>query len=599
MTWTQVYDPFGHWQLSTLVAALPILVLFGLLAGLRVRPHLCALAGAVTAVIAAVLAFGMPYQLAGVSFLYGVCFGLLKIAWIVVAAVYLYDISVETGQFEIMKHSVASITADRRLQLLLVAFCFGAFIEGAAGFGAPVAIAGAFMIGLGFKPFHAAALNLIANTAPVAWGAIGTPVHTLAAVSALPESDINAMIGRILPFTAVIVPFWLVRAMVGWKETFEVLPAILVVGISFAATQYFWANHMDSNLVDIASGVVSMACTVLFLKFWKPRTIWRFDDEQAPSTATGAGEGYAGYVSKTAHMRPASPAGVIPDEIDEELSEREMDKGPEPAAESYAAGQIARAWMPFFILSIFVLCWGLPGIKKTLNTYTTPAFKQGGWDVPVLHKAVRRDAPVVTKPIAEAAKFDFNWFTATGTGCFLAAIVAGLLLGMGPGRLMKIFFYTLHRMRFAVIAISFMLGLGFVTRYSGMDAVLGLAFTRTGWLFPFFGTYLGWLGVALTGSDTSSNALFGSLQRITAEQLHLSPILMTAANSAGGVMGKMVDAQSICVATAATSQLGNEGIIFRFVVWHSVALAAIVGVIVMTYAYVVPQLIPSGLTFIK
>jgi lactate permease len=357
---------------------------------------------------------------------------------------------------------------------------------------------------------------------------------------------------------------------------------------------------MDSNLVDIASGVVSMVCTVVFLKFWKPKTIWRFEDERVPvAKGRGAEEGYAGYVGKTVHMRPATPAGVIPNEIDEELSEREMDRRPEPSAVSYTAGQIARAWMPFFILSIVVLCWGLPSIKKTLNTYTTPAFKQGGWDVPVLHKAVKRAAPVVAKPTAEAAKFDFNWFTATGTGCFIAAIVAGLLLGTGPGRLMKIFFYTLHRMRFAVIAISFMLGLGFVTRYSGMDAVLGLAFTRTGWLFPFFGTYLGWLGVALTGSDTSSNALFGSLQRITAEQLHLSPILMTAANSAGGVMGKMVDAQSICVATAATNQLGNEGIIFRFVVWHSVALAAIVGAIVMAYAYVVPQLIPSGLTFIK
>ena len=600
MTWTQVYDPFNQWMLSTLVAALPIIVLFGLLAGLRVRPHLCALAGAGTAVVAAIIVFHMPYQLAGVAFLYGVCFGILKIAWIVVAAVYLYDISVETGQFEIMKHSVAGITADRRLQLLLVAFCFGAFIEGAAGFGAPVAIAGAFMIGLGFKPFHAAALNLIANTAPVAWGAIGTPVHTLAAVSALPESDINAMIGRILPFTAVIVPFWLVRAMVGWKETFEVLPAILVVGISFACTQYFWSNHMDSNLVDIASGVVSMICTIIFLKFWKPKTIWRFEDERVPATmAAGAEKGYAGYVSRTAHMRPATPAGVIPDEIDEELNSKEMDRRPEPAAVSYTGGQIARAWMPFFILSVFVLCWGLPSIKKSLNTYTTPAFKQGGWDVPLLHKAVKRDAPVVPKPTAEAAKFDFNWFTATGTGCFLAAIVAGMLLGMGPGRLLKVFFYTLHRMRFAVIAISFMLGLGFVTRYSGMDAVLGLAFTRTGWLFPFFGTYLGWLGVALTGSDTSSNALFGSLQRITAEQLHLSPILMTAANSSGGVMGKMVDAQSICVATAATNQLGNEGVIFRFVVWHSVALAAIVGVIVMAYAYVVPQFVPHGLTFVK
>src|SRR3989475_2950475 len=277
MTWTQVYDPLHSWILSTLVAALPILVLFGLLAGLRVKPHWCAMAGAGTAVLVAVTVFGMPFTLAGMSFLYGVAFGILKIAWIVLAAVYLYDISVHTGQFEIMKESVAGITADRRLQLLLVAFCFGAFIEGAAGFGAPVAIAGAFMIGLGFKPFHAAALNLIANTAPVAWGSIGTPIHTLAAVCGLPESDLNAMIGRILPFTAVIIPFWLVRTMVGWAETFEVLPAVLVVGLSFGFTQFFWSNHVDSNLVDIMGGVVSIVATVAFLHFWKPRNILRFD----------------------------------------------------------------------------------------------------------------------------------------------------------------------------------------------------------------------------------------------------------------------------------------------------------------------------------
>src|ERR1700735_4014912 len=281
MQWTQIYDPLGHWWLSTLVAALPIVILFGLLAGLKVKPHWCAVAGAAAAVLFAIIFFKMPPTLAALSFTYGVAFGVLKIAWIVLAAVYLYDISVETGQFEIMKESIAGITPDRRLQVLLVAFCFGAFIEGAAGFGAPVAIAGAFMIGLGFRPFHAAALNLIANTAPVAWGAIGTPVHALAAVSGLPESDLSAMIGRILPFTAVIVPFWLVRAMVSWSETFEVLPPILVVGISFAGMQYLWSNHVDSNLVDIAAAVVSIIVTIVFLRFWKPKKIWRFDYDKA------------------------------------------------------------------------------------------------------------------------------------------------------------------------------------------------------------------------------------------------------------------------------------------------------------------------------
>ncbi|HXC87474.1 MAG TPA: L-lactate permease [Candidatus Cybelea sp.] len=570
MTWNQIYDPLGHWWLSTIVAALPVVVLLGLLAGFKVRAHLCAIAGAATAILCAILVFHMPTQMAVSSFLYGSAYGLLKIVWIVIAAVLLYDISVETGQFEIMKQSVAAITPDRRLQLLLVAFCFGAFIEGCAGFGAPVAIAGAFMIGLGFKPFHAAALNLIANTAPVAWGAIGTPVHALASVTALPESDLSAMIGRILPITAVIVPFWLVRAMVSWAETWEVFPAILVVGLSFAGTQYFWANYMDSNLVDIAAGVVSLVATMLFLRVWKPKRIWRFEGEHEEDAAR-----------------------VARHEI----------------AKHYTAGQIAKAWLPFAILSLFVLAWGLPTIKLAMNRATTPAFTvvmpdgknrpgPAGWDWPYLHAKVFRTAPVVTKPAAEAARFDFNWLTATGTACFLAALVSGLVLGLGPGKIVQIFGGTLFRLRFAIIAMTCMLGLGYVTRYSGMDAVLGLAFTRTGWLFPFFGAFIGWLGVALTGSDTSSNVLFGGLQKITAQQLNLSPILMCATNSAGGVMGKMIDAQSICIATAATNQVGQEGSIFRFVFWHSVALASIVGVIVMLYAYVFPQFIPNGLTFI-
>ena len=589
MQWTQNYDPVGHWWLSTLLAALPIIVLFSLLAGFKVKPHWCAIAGALTAMTVGIVFFKMPLTLAAISFGYGVAFGLLKIAWIVLAAVYLYDISVETGQFEIMKESVAGITPDRRLQVLLVAFCFGAFIEGAAGFGAPVAIAGAFMIGLGFKPFHAAALNLIANTAPVAWGAIGTPVHALAAVTALPESDLSAMIGRILPFTAVIVPFWLVRTMVGWKETFEVLPPILVVGISFSLTQFIWSNYVDSNLVDIMGGVVSIIAVVTFLRFWKPKRIWRFD-----------------YDDKTPALPP--PTGKTSDQMGGEWAAEQFDGYVK--ARSYTAGQVLKAWMPFAVLSLFVLLWGLPSIKLAMNQATTPAFRvvlpdgkvrpgAPGWDVPYLHNAVYRAAPVVTKPTPEAARYDFNWLSATGTACFLAAVGSGLLLGVSPVRLLKIFGKTLVRMRLAMVAISFMLGLGYVTRYSGLDAVLGLAFTRTGWFYPFFGTFLGWLGVALTGSDTSSNALFGSLQRITSQQLGIDPVLMCAANSAGGVMGKMVDAQSITIATAATEQVGNEGIIFRFVAWHSVALGAIVGIIVLLYAYVFQSFVPHGLHFVK
>ena len=359
MTWTQVYDPFGHWWLSTLVAAIPILLLLTLLAGFRVRPHLCAMAGAAAAVIIAIVAFGMPARLAVMSFLYGGAFGFLKIVWIVIAAVFLYDISVDTGQFEIMKLSIAAITPDRRLQVLLVAFAFGAFLEGAAGFGAPVAIAGAFMIGLGFRPFQAAVLNLIANTAPVAWGAIGTPVHVLAAVTALPESDLSAMVGRILPWTAIIVPFWLVRTFVSWSETFEVFPAILVVGISFAGVQYFWSNHVDSNLVDIAAGIASIIATLLFLRVWQPKRIWRFEDERGEDAA-------------------------------------KVKRG--EVAVVHTPGQLAKAWMPFALLSLFVLLWGLPVIKTAMGKATTPAFKTGGWAVPYLHQAVFRAQPVVMKP---------------------------------------------------------------------------------------------------------------------------------------------------------------------------------------------------------
>ncbi|HLJ86433.1 MAG TPA: L-lactate permease [Candidatus Angelobacter sp.] len=577
MHWTQVYDPLGHWWASTLVASLPIVVLLGLLAGFRVKPHYAAIAGALTALIVSTTIFHMPLVLAGMSFVYGLSFGMLKIVWIVVAAVFLYELTVYTGHFEIMKQSLAAITPDRRLQLLLVAFSFGAFLEGCAGFSTPVAIAGAFMVGLGFSPMQAATLNLIANTAPVAWGAIGTPVHTLAAVSALPEPALNAMIGRILPFTCVIVAFWLVRAMVGWKETFEVLPAILVVGLSFGATQFYWANYGDSNLVDIIAGLTSMVVTVGFLHVWKPKTIYRFPGETAALTANASASSGSSSSTGRSQASASSSGGRTP-------------------VHGYSSGQVLKAWTPFIILSLLVFLWGYPPVKNKLNQYTTPKFStvasQNGWDFPILHRAISRDKPVVPKPSPENAKYDFNWLTATGSACFLAAVLSGLFLRVSIGDMFKVFGQTLHKLRFAIVAIGCMLGLGYLTRYSGMDAVLGLAFTRTGWLFPFFGTFLGWLGVALTGSDTSSNALFGSLQRITSEQLNLNPVLMCAANSAGGVMGKMVDAQSICVATAATNQLGNEGPILRWVFWHSICLASIVGIIVMLYAYVFPHFIP-------
>src|SRR6266511_3787290 len=468
MNWTQVYDPLNSWPLSTLVAAIPIAVLFYLLAVRGTKPHWAAMISAITATLLASAVFTMPLEMSAMSFAF------------------------------------------------------------------------------------------------VAWGSIGTPIHTLAAVTGLNESDLSAMAGRILPFTSIIVPIWLVRVMAPWRATLEVMPAILVCGVSFAITQFVWSNYVDSNLVDIASAAACIASMLVFLRFWQPKNVWRFAKDEAATTHNN----------------------------------------------NYTRAQIAKAWAPFVILTVFVLLWGLPSIKNTLNRATTPSFavtlpdgkpRPGppGWDVPMLHNRVYRDKPVVADRTPEAARYDFNWLTMTGTAAFLAAIVSGLLLGLSPARLLKIFGETLKRMRFAALAIVCMLGLGFVTRYSGMDAVLGLAFTRTGWLFPFFGTFLGWLGVALTGSDTSSNALFGSLQRITAQQLNIDPVLMAAANSAGGVMGKMVDAQSIVVATAATNQVGSEGKILRALVRHSIALAAIVGLIVMLFAYIFKSAVPHGLNFVK
>jgi len=547
--WTQVYYPWGQslWPLSTLAAALPVVVLFAFLLK-HARPHIAAIAGALTALVCSIALFGMPVSLSLASFGFGGAFALIRICWIVVNAVFLYDLAVASGQFDIMRASVGVISADRRLQALLIAFSFGAFIEGAAGFGSPVAIAAAMMAGLGFNPFKAAALCLIANTAPVAFGSLGTPVITLAGVTGLSLSDISAMNARILPLVAPIVAFWLVRAMVGWKETFEVLPGILVTGVSFALTQFYWGNYQDANLVDIVAAIVAMVSLAVFLRFWHPKQVWRFPEE----------------------------------------------RGEAVVAHGYTGKQVLKAWMPFAILTLFVFTWGMPAIKNPLNKYTTKVF-----DVPVLHEAVFRDAPVVLKKAPEPARYEFVWLTATGTAAFLAAVTSGLLLGMGPAQIFRTFGKTLYRMRFAITAIFFMLGLAFVTRYSGMDAVLGLAFTRTGPVYPFFAAFLGWLGVALTGSDTSSNALFGSLQRITAEQLGLNPILIVSANSTGGVMGKMVDAQSIVVAAAATNIVGQEGDLLRYVFWPSVALASVVGVIIMCYAYIFPSLIPHGLTFMK
>jgi len=550
-SWKQVYEPHGwHWLASALVAILPVVALLLALTAFKQSAPRAAAIGAAAAILVATLFVGMPWGMAIQSFLLGAANGLLPIGWIVFSAMFLYQIAVDTGKFEIMKASIARLTADRRLQALMIAFSFGAILEGAAGFGTPVAISAALLVGLGFRPFPAAVLCLIANTAPVAWGSLGTPIRVLAQVSGLPLNDLSAMNGRILPFMSVIVPLWLVRAMVPWKETFQVLPAILVSGLSFAVTQFVWSNYVDVGLVDIIAGATSLIVTAVFLRLWKPKATWRYPEEkEIPETAT------------------------------------------------YTRRQVFMAWLPFLILFAFVVGWGV------LRTREKLAIDKQPWanvKIPFkgLDKQVVRVPPVEPEEKTESAVYELKWFSATGTGVLFACVVTSICLGHGLRGFGRSFVSTCRRMVMPLLAIVPMLGLAYITRYSGTDAILGLAFTRTGVLFPFFGTFLGWLGVALTGSDTASNALFGSLQRITATQLKINPVLMCAANSAGGVMGKMVDAQSIVVAATAANLNGQEGAILLKVLWHSAALTAIVGVLVLAYAYLFPHLIPHGIRLI-
>ena len=538
MTWPQIYDPLGNWILSTLIAAIPILTLFFVLVVLKARVWVSALCGMLAAVLIALLIFKMPAVMVAGAAGHGFIFGMLRIAWVIIASIFLYNVAVQTGQFQVMKDSIAGLSGDKRLQLILIAFCFGAFLEGTGGGGAPVAIAGAFLIGLGFQPFQAAVLCLIANTAPVAWGGVGNPIRTLAGVTGLPEMQFSAMTGRILPPLSLILPLWLVRSMVGWKETLQVWPALLVSGLSFAGMQFYWSNYQESGLVDIVAAIFSLLVMVAFLKFWKPKEI-------------------------------------MP--VSENLPERHH---------HHTVGEVLKGWSPFIVASILIFVTGLPSVQKylTFDSLKTP--------MPALHNAVLKMPPVAPKPTPEDATVNLNILNLPGTAVFLGGFIAALLGGLPLGKTLRIFGRTFVEMIPSLAAISFMVGLAFVTRYSGMDTVLGLSLTGTGWFYPFFGTMLGWLGVALTGTDAGSNALFGNLQKVTAEQLGLSPILMGAANSAGGVMGKMIDAQSIVVSSSATQQQGNEAAIFKAVFWHSLVLASLVGLIVMFYAYVIPWIIP-------
>ena len=545
MIWTQIYTPIANSIfISSMVAAIPIILLLGALAFFHIKAHWAAVLGLASAWAVAVFVYRMPWQMASMSAVNGALFGLLPIGWIILNAIFVYDITVKTGKFEVVKDTIAGIAADRRIQVLLIGFAFGAFIEGAAGFGTPVAISAAMLIGLGFKPLAAAGLALIGNTAPVAFGALGTPIITLAKVTGLNEMALSSMVGRQLPFFSVIVPFWLVWAMAGFKGMVEVWPACLVAGLFFAIPQFVVSNFFGPSLVDIVAAIVSIGAMYVLLKFWQPKKIWRFEEER-----------------ETAHA-------VI---------------------KKHSPGEAFMAWMPWIVLTVFVFAWGLPAVKGWLNGIWAPSF-----EIPWLHNLVQKIPPVAKKPSLEGAKYTFNLLSATGTGLLLSGLVSGLWLGLGFGSLVKTYLGTLHRIRFSLMTIAAMLALGYVTKFSGSDSTMGLAFASTGALFPFFSPMLGWLGVALTGSDTSSNVLFGNLQVVSAEKLGMSPILAAASNSSGGVMGKMIDAQSIVVAAVATGEHGKEGEILRYVFWHSLVLASLVGVLVFLQHNFFQWMIPPG-----
>jgi lactate permease len=556
MTWSQVYDPLGSALLSTALAALPIVVLLGSLAGLRIRAHYAALIGLLTSFVVAVVVFGMPLRMTFAGAVYGTAYGLFPIGWIVLNVIFLYQLTYECGLFARLRHSITGLTEDRRLQLLLVAFSFGAFIEGACGFGTPVAVTGAILIGLGFTPLAASSLSLIANTAPVAFGALGAPLIGLQGVTGLDLKSLSAMVGRQLPFFSLIVPFWLIWAFAGFRGMIEIWPAILVAGVAFAVPQFLVSNFHGPWLVDVAASFVSLAALAGFLKIWKPKRIWRVSE-----------------------ARPSGRAAM-------ENADPPKDEQPQPTLPHGRASDTLRSWLPWIILSLVVFVWGLPQTKSFLDSLAAPKIPIYGLD-----KLVSRVPPVVAQATPEAAVFNFNFLSAAGTAILLAAIIAGFVMRYSIAGMLRVYWQTLLIVRVSLLTIAAMMALGFITRYSGMDATLGLAFAKTGWLYPFFGTMLGWLGVALTGSDTSSNVLFGSLQKITATQVGLSPILMSAANSSGGVMGKMIDAQSIVVASTATRWEGHEGDILRRVFFHSLALAALVGLLVMLQAYVFPSMI--------
>jgi lactate permease len=595
--WSQVYDPLGNVVLSTLAAAVPVAVMLAALAFFHIKAHIAALLGLSAALLVAIFAYAMPAQTAVSAALFGAANGLLPIGWIILNVIFLYQLTERKGYFKILQESITGITTDRRLQLLLVAFSFGAFFEGAGGFGTPVAVTGAMLIGLGFAPLAASGLSLIANTAPVAYGALGSPLIALAGVTGLDLLQLSGMVGRQLPFFSVLIPFWLIWAFCGFAGMAAIWPAVLVAGVTFAVPQYLISNFHGPWLVDVGASLMSMLCLTLFLKVWKPAVIWtNTTGKFKAGTDTGANAGAGTYTGGGtgagagfgADAYTGAGAGAYADASGNVGGGGGTSGGgsagnPAPVVHNHPRSAVLRAWLPWIILSVLVFLWGIPEWKKMLDSLSV--FK---YEWPALHKVVQKMPPVASKPTAEAAMYTLNWLSATGSGILLAAVISGLVMGYKVRELFAVYWATIKLLKFSLLTIAAMLALGYTTRYCGLDSTLGLAFANTGVLYPFFGTLLGWLGVALTGSDTASNVLFGGLQKTSATQLGLSPILMAAANSSGGVMGKMIDAQSIVVASTATKWYGHEGDILRYVFFHSIALACLVGVLVTLQAYVHP-----------
>ena len=551
-SWQQIYDPLGNIWISSFIALIPIIFFFLALAVFRLKGSVAGTITVVLALLVSLFAYQVPVTIAFASMIYGFFYGLWPIAWIIIGAVFLYKISVKTGQFNIIRSSILSITEDQRLQMLLVGFAFGTFLEGAAGFGAPVAITAALLVGLGFKPLYAAGLCLIVNTAPVAFGAMGIPIIVAGQVSGVDTMEISQMVGRQLPFMVPIVLFWIMGIMDGWRGIKETWPAVIVAGGSFAIAQYLTSNFVGPELPDITAAIASLVTLTILLKYWKPKHIFRFADQDA--------------------------------NVDENLEAQKQQK--------YSIGQIAKAWSPFMILTVMVTIWSVKPFKDLFTKDGALHDLVISIKVPYLHQLVQKMPPVVPEIKNYDAIFKFDWFSATGTAIFIAAVITILFLKMKPKEAVVTFGETLNELKTPIYSIGMVLAFAFIANYSGMSATLALALAHTGKAFTFFSPFLGWVGVFLTGSDTSANALFGALQATTARQIGVPEVLLVAANTSGGVTGKMISPQSIAIACAAVGLVGKESDLFRFTVKHSIVFTIMMGILITLQAYVFPWMIP-------